>query len=399
MKEKVSKKIFKKFGLLSLTLFVAMPTISTVKAEESCVTYDNYYFFNEMNELQNVQNYLNSKSEEVQKNASERSDISIWERNHATYFPVISGDAKPPKNNESVISRRVCLSKNGQADGNDAECANNTWTLEKFYEREYFVSINPTEKSLLIDNNYGTTKYIYRSEESVDEDGEKVVTTYYKHGRWFIVNNSGTILSEGGSGVNYIGVERDTLVKGSILPSTTSISLNVLNARTESAKGLINRTLEPGNLNGVEAFNIAWKEGQLEKESVLIPGLYQVKYRLCEEVEELPKYEATINYYYKDTTDRVEFKNNEPNPYQESDLENGTTKNVKSPALKGCTADKDDVTIKIEGKDFVENVYYTCEVENPKTGSALIITAWIIGLGALGYSVYYFTKSKKEENI
>lgn len=34
---------------------------------------------------------------------------------------------------------------------------------------------------------------------------------------------------------------------------------------------------------------------------------------------------------------------------------------------------------------------------NPKTGDALILVAWIIGIGALGYTVYYF-KTKKQEN-
>ena len=35
---------------------------------------------------------------------------------------------------------------------------------------------------------------------------------------------------------------------------------------------------------------------------------------------------------------------------------------------------------------------------NPKTGIALIITAWVVGFGALGYSAYYFMNAKKEEN-
>lgn len=397
----MKQKIFKKISLIGLTLFTTILSSSIVKAEESCITYDNYYFFNEINELKSVQNYLNNKSGLETQNLSEINGTNTWERSHAAYFPVISGDAKPPKNNESVISRRVCLSKNGKNDGNEAECVNNTWTLENFYDKELFLSQDPTVKKFIIDDTYGSTSYISRSEEKTDEDGEKVITTYYKHGRWFIVDNNGNIISEGGSGVNYINIEREKLVKGSFLPSLTSISLNVLNARTESAKGIINRTIEQEDINGVEAFDIAWKSGEEAKASVLTPGLYQVKYRLCKEVEDTPKYKATINYYYEGTTNRVEFKNDEPNPYQEENLEDGTTKDVKSPELKGCTVDKDNVTIKIEGKDFEENVYYNCEVEkteNPKTGSALIIIAWIIGLASLGYSVYYFIKLKKEEN-
>ena len=46
-------------------------------------------------------------------------------------------------------------------------------------------------------------------------------------------------------------------------------------------------------------------------------------------------------------------------------------------------------------------VYYTCKAEspavNPKTGNALIFVAWVVGLGSLGYSIYWFKKNKKEE--
>lgn len=37
-------------------------------------------------------------------------------------------------------------------------------------------------------------------------------------------------------------------------------------------------------------------------------------------------------------------------------------------------------------------------INNPKTGSVLIFLAWVIGIAALGYSVYYFRKNK-ENNI
>ena len=49
------------------------------------------------------------------------------------------------------------------------------------------------------------------------------------------------------------------------------------------------------------------------------------------------------------------------------------------------------------------NLYAICEVnskadeevtENTKTGDALIVTAWIVGIGALGYSVYYLRSRK-----
>ena len=125
-------------------------------------------------------------------------------------------------------------------------------------------------------------------------------------------------------------------------------------------------------------------------------------------------YDATINYYYykdgKITTDKVDFGKDVKNPYTETGFLPGETKDVISPEKKGCTivdtkGNKNDadkiVTIAIDKnspKDFTKEVYYYCPTEvNPKTGDALIYLAWTIGLGAIGYSVYYFKKAKKEE--
>ena len=130
-------------------------------------------------------------------------------------------------------------------------------------------------------------------------------------------------------------------------------------------------------------------------------------------------YDATIYYYYyeggKATDKKVDFGKDVDNPYTESGFLPGETKPVPSPEKKGCTiVDKDTgkkkdadkkVTISIDKdnpEDFEYKVYYLCPVQeeakdSPKTGDVLIYLAWAIGLGAIGYSVYYFKKLKKEE--
>ena len=128
-------------------------------------------------------------------------------------------------------------------------------------------------------------------------------------------------------------------------------------------------------------------------------------------------YDATINYYYykddKPTKEPVDFGKDVDNPYTETGFLPGETKTIDSPEKKGCTivdtkGNKNDadkkVTIsidKINPKDFEKNVYYYCPSEDTgkelPTGDALIYLAWAVGLGAIGYSVYYFKKMKKEE--
>ena len=97
----------------------------------------------------------------------------------------------------------------------------------------------------------------------------------------------------------------------------------------------------------------------------------------------------------------MQFDDGNTSPYYKTQLADGYTEEVESPALKNCTPDKKNVSVKIEGKDFYDEVVYSCKnetiIDNPNTGKALIYIAWIIGLGALGYSVYYFTTLKKSQ--
>ena len=110
------------------------------------------------------------------------------------------------------------------------------------------------------------------------------------------------------------------------------------------------------------------------------------------------QYKAEIDYINKDTNKEVH------EPYKKDDLSNGDKDSVDSPKVDGCTlVDKNDSTVDytIDNTDYQKTVYYTCKAEspavNPKTGNALIFVAWVVGLGSLGYSIYWFKKNKKEE--
>ena len=89
-----------------------LPTIT--KAEKICEKYTNYYFFSQIYGLSG------------EKGLQNQTTTGILKRSHRTYF-----DKLPAGNileSSSYDGERVCLSKNGKADGNCAE----TWTLDKF---------------------------------------------------------------------------------------------------------------------------------------------------------------------------------------------------------------------------------------------------------------------------
>lgn len=372
----MKNKLLKRISLLSFALITTILSVAPVEAEELCTTNKNYYFFIEINYAGS--NYRDKISQE-----------SGWKRNHRTYFPALEVDK-----NEIIKEGIICLKRN---DDDTESCTSDidsidTITLAEYY-RLYLEALNNGQSvSYKIDNTEETTKSkVYKTTLSGD-----IVNNYFTHGKWYAVDPAEDEIT-GGNGVDLSMINVEDMVNATLLPDLLEIT-NAHNSSFESLSSTIRRTIKNNKGNdSISTFDVAWSPGGTAQASILSPALYYIEYKVCETIT--PKYNATINYYYEGTKDRVEFKDDEPNPYLEGGLEDGTTKDIESPALKGCTVDKDKVTIKIEGKDFEENVYYNCDVkENTKTGSALIIAAWIIGIGALGYSVYYFTKLKKEQN-
>ena len=376
----------KKVGLLSVALLSTVAFSSMAKAEKVCTTYKNYYFFSEIN----THTFTVEKVDTAGENG--------WARSHRTYFPKLPEGAILADN---YTGERVCLKKeeNSQADGT----CNETWTLDDYY----------TKYKAIMRNESANTKEFYTTGETEEDKANYTVLTegnenYFLHGKWYEIEN-GVMDTNGKDRVRYNSVSNEALIGGSILPTLTSITFDF--TQTYSLFAKIDRTLKQDNLSGLTPFMLSWTGGTDTDSSVLTPALYKIEYQMCEDVE---TYNATINYYYykdgKPTKEFVEFDNNELNQVTRENLRDGYTEKVTSPDKKGCSivnesgktyeTDK-EVTILIDKGNFTKNVYYYCPADDEgapvPTGDFLIYVAWAVGLGAIGYSVYYFKKMKKEE--
>lgn len=379
----MKNKLFKRRNLC-LTLLIALLPILTVKADKICNTYKNYYFFIEINEATGDTAPYIDKIEQG------------WKREHRTYFPALSIN-KSAINKEGII----CLKR----DENDTEsCTSDiahidTMTLNEFYTL-YVDALNKGQKlQFKINNTEDTTSSRLYTVTASDN----VINNYYTHGKWYIISNN--TVEEGGESVDLSSSNVNDMTKASLMPDLLEITIS-LNDSFESLSSNVHRTIKNNKGNdAISTFDVAWKVGSTPKTSVLSPALYYIEYQTCED-----KYNATITYYLEDDEgtkteitkeNNLQFDDGNTSPYYKTQLSDGYTEEVESPALKNCTPDKKNVSVKIEGKDFYDEVVYSCKnetiIDNPNTGKALIYIAWIIGLGALGYSVYYFTKLKKDK--
>lgn len=406
-------KEIKKIGLLGIaSLSLLLPSI--VKAEKVCITHKNYYFFTEIYRGSTEKNADGSFKDNTNDNflntINSLSPTDKHSTNRKTYFPTVPTNAEASEGNSQIKRGRICLAKTETStpDGPETECNGNTMTLEEYYDLRAKLIGKGEEKSLKIGNET-TTYTVY------EEKGDNVVNDYFWHGRWFKLNDDNDVIAEGGAGVDINSIEISKLVDGTFLPENTNIDFNLFKTGEVNIKRDIYKkdVFKDDGTPLVTPFKVAWKASEEAKNSLLAPALYYIEYNICED-----KYNATINYYYyKDgkTEDRVKNDDgNEVPAHTEKELAPGYTNPVNSPKISGCTIvdengkpyDEDKVvkiTIdKTNPKDFNKNVYYYCKVEeepttNGKTGDALIYIAWAIGIGALGYSAYYFMNSNKEK--
>lgn len=363
----MKNELLKRIGLLSISTLAVISFVTQAKAAEEnkvCqeVKYTNYYFFSEI--------YTETKLNEIINSGTERY--------HGTFFPAL------PENiiKESIEESKVCLT----SDDNDMSCIKNEFDLDKFYTK-YKAILTST-------NNPTTVKFTIKDDNLTNKEGSSTYITegkisYYLHGTWYATDETGKITGDSTKVVRYDSIENSELKTGAIIPDTTTIKPTIKEGE-ETIKFLITRKITAANKEGKTGFVLS-SYSETDK-TYLTPALYKITYK----VEECTnKYNATINYLDKETKKEVH------DPYKDSKLDDGYTKPVDSPEITGCTPDKETVEIKINGKDFEETVYYSCKTEtikdNPKTGSALIFTAWTVGIGALGYSAYYFSKMRKEK--
>ena len=379
----------KNFIYLTLILFIGtfmIASVKTVEADDSDSTdlrrvtvYTKYYYFVEIDSYEMYQNETDEGEELL--NAS------------SYYFPSFKVD-----NATNFTAERVCVKRDENDTTSCADfSASNTVDLDWFYNN-YFLAVNEGEDVTF---------------DSVTS-GEMTVKRYSGFGGCGMFE--GTQMCDELEGFSY-GVKpsgipiffddlldrsrKADMISASVLPHSVDIThLTNENSTFVSFDYQVSAT-ENGN-DGVVPIDAVWEDG--EKASVLYPVLYRVTYSTTTEVETpvdpSSTYDATIDYFYEGTTERVEFDDEEDNPWKKTDLEDKYTETVTSPSKKNCTPDKEKVNVSINGKDFYDVVYYACEeVENPVTGTAFIIVATVVGAGAItGAAVYYNKKVKKKED-
>lgn len=352
------KKVAKFLPLLCLTILFNLG-VNKVSAEQQCITYRDYYFFNQVGV---ADGYL--------------TKTYPYTRTYTTSFsPRIDSSADFTTFSDTVT---VHLNKIGKNTDTEMDIA------------EFFGLF---KKAIQSRNN----NEIYTEKQS-----DTLIYRYIAHEG--VINEEG--LAE--TSITLMNIDDIRLQLASIMPSSTKIKLT-FTTDLGSAEGQVTRTLEEGDVieDGEifgEPFDLKWSNGTYP--SLVTPALAYVEYQAnCTDVEEPkpdepvidPTYNANIQYINKDTNEKVS------NDYNKTDLKDGYNEKVNSPTLDNCTlvnADEDVVNVLIEGKDFNKIVYYTCSVEpdepNKPTGDILIAIVWGVGIAALGYSAYYFNKMRKE---
>lgn len=446
-------------GLFVFSEYEAMTAaddnVGTSDENLSCTVYTNRYFFIEIN---------SNDIYEIRV-----ADGAVWDRHHGTYFPALGAST-------ALNERDICLKRNAD---DTTTCASfdssDQMTLEDFYISYQKVATEGTEVTFSIPDGSGTTTAKVYEYTGAEFSGKKSVFRDFTHGSWFNTSDEGVVGEINDESVDLSSSQIEAMVNASALPHYIQFSSS---NESEFFYMTIRRQIEAaqnGN-DSVTPFDVIWREGGNAVSSIVSPALYVITYEVCEEIPVPVKYNATIDYFYAGTEKRVEFGDDVANPWTKSDLEDNYTETVTSPSLENCTFDKEQVEVKIEGKDFYDVVYYTCEeevkfnatidyfyegttervefddeednpwkktdledkytetvtspskknctpdkekvnvsingkdfydvvyyaceeVENPVTGTAFIIVATVVGAGAItGAAVYYNKKVKKKED-
>ncbi len=118
---------------------------------------------------------------------------------------------------------------------------------------------------------------------------------------------------------------------------------------------------------------------------VQAPMLYKMQFEICEQ-NEVKNPTLTIRYWY----DEVGGKTAAPTYSKEETA--GSKYDVTSPSIDGYSPDKANVRGTMPDEDVIIDVIYT-----PKTGGVAMGFIWFIGLGALGYGIYYYNRTTREQ--
>ncbi len=321
-------------GILLLTPKVAF-------AEGETCEYTNYYFFAEINTSTGVQQGITAAND------------GVWKRSHYTYFPGLPDGATI----DQEKSKKVCLSKGNNVVDTSNGCEDEGLTLTAYYDK-FEKLINKGRKKTSFDTPSGSTFYVEYDVSKTEK--------HFMHGAW-TSQRGGTIDNTGDGYVNFsIGtdgsvLEPSTIAGGSFLPDTLITFSDLIGYNAFEAH--IERDITQEKLEQATPYNSKWGNN-----TTLTPALYKIVYTMNCPAE--PKYNARIDYYYKGTTDKVEFKDSSKNPYTESDLQKGygegsnkvtiTSPEAKNESCKPLTPSVDIVISSTNPEDFHEVVEYEC---------------------------------------
>lgn len=339
-------------GLFLSALSIAMPfMVSPNKVEaEECTTHTNYYFYADVASEYSWTNALVGKT-----------------RVHGTSFPnIIPEGAKNFKYDTVSLTR------------DSVEMSPTSWSLTDFW-KYYNIA-------------YSTPNKVYEAGNSA----------YLAHDAWYL-NGSETSNDH----VTWLsGVTESKLAAASILPSFNYAAVTVSTSNmSESLIASVTRKYTEADVNGVTPDNLYSNDYK----SYAVPTLFYIQYDVCNGGNTPApggKYKVTKNFL--DSNTKAQIKDSEVVGSDYADGQDYSTtcdptigdyKLVSSANLSG----------KINGKDVVLECLYSKNSsggtpsnpsnpgdgntdKNPGTSDMPIYIVWAIGIGALGYAVYYFNK-------
>ena len=240
-------------------------------------------------------------------------------------------------------------------------------------------------------NNFWTVMTTY-DEGTTEKDG----TLYVRHGAW---SNKDLTNQQSKNGIFTVSELSKASLTGisSITSATFENSgkgvIGTFKSKRVYTKTAVNNMKTNGNV--VYRKNDAGKyinaEGTVVDDNsadrvaiIYAPMLYKMTFNVCDKAE-VKNPTLTIRYWYDEVGGKQA-----ADDHKET-LAAGTKYDVTSPTIDKYSPDKDVVRGTMPDTDLVLDVIYT-----PKTGGVAMGLIWFIGLGALGYGIYYYNRTTRE---
>ena len=358
MKKKILG-VFSVILVLTLCVFVYNPQeVSAGVSDQSCKQVDAYLYFSDTQWTNVI--------------------IDHAKENNGTYTYITCST-------KDGISNGVCQGK-GTFNIDFSELGiSDTATIKPVTGSGEVVNITNLKEFWTVMTNY---------DEGTTVEGGKL---YVKHGAW---SNKDKSNQDASNGIFTV----DELTKSSI----TGISSVISSSFEQSGKSLlgtfkvqriykqsvVEKMVEDGNIVYRKNANGEYidSEGNVIDESnpahipiVQAPMLYKMQFEICEQ-NEIKNPTLTIRYWYDEVGGKQA-----ADDHKET-LASGSKYDVTSPSINGYSPDKDVVRGTMPDEDVIIDVIYT-----PKTGGVAMGFIWFIGLGALGYGIYYYNRTTREQ--